>query len=138
MNSSIVFTGGGTAGHVTPNLPLIDVLRQEGWQIDYIGSKDGVEKNMISALNIPYHAVSSGKLRRYFSWQNFLDPLKILLGIVQSYCLLRKLKPRLFFQRWFCCFSSCCGGLVKPYTCYCPRIRYESWTCQSVKFPFCR
>lgn len=99
MNSSIVFSGGGTAGHVTPNLPLIEVLRQDGWQIDYIGSKDGVEKDMISALNIPYHAVSSGKLRRYFSWQNFLDPFKILLGIVQSYCLLRKLKTEIVFSK---------------------------------------
>lgn len=99
MNPRIVFTGGGTAGHVTPNLALIDVLQQEGWQIDYIGSEDGVENRMISALAIPYHAVSSGKLRRYFSWQNFLDPLKIIWGIGQSFCLLRRLKPEVVFSK---------------------------------------
>lgn len=99
MNPHIVFTGGGTAGHVTPNLALIEVLQHDGWQIDYIGSKDGVEKGMISALNIPYHAVSSGKLRRYFSWKNFLDPLKIFLGIAQAYRLLRKLKADVVFSK---------------------------------------
>jgi UDP-N-acetylglucosamine--N-acetylmuramyl-(pentapeptide) pyrophosphoryl-undecaprenol N-acetylglucosamine transferase len=95
----IIFTGGGTAGHVIPNLPLIEVLQQDGWRVHYIGSKDGVEKGIISALNIPYHAVSSGKLRRYFSWQNFLAPLKIFLGIVQSYCLLRQLKTEIVFSK---------------------------------------
>lgn len=99
MNSRIVFTGGGTAGHVTPNLALINLLQKEDWRIDYIGSHDGVEKGMISSLNIPYHAISSGKLRRYFSWQNFLDPLKIFLGIGQAYRLLRKLKTNVVFSK---------------------------------------
>ena len=99
MNPRIVFTGGGTAGHVTPNLALIEVLQRDGWQIDYIGSENGVEKGMINALAIPYHAVSSGKLRRYFSWKNFLDPLKIVLGIGQAYRLLRKLKADVVFSK---------------------------------------
>lgn len=99
MNSKIVFTGGGTAGHVTPNIALIDELQAQGWQIDYVGSPDGVEKDMITAINIPYHTVSSGKLRRYFSWKNFLDPLKILLGIGQAYKLMRKLKPDVVFSK---------------------------------------
>ncbi|KTD18922.1 undecaprenyldiphospho-muramoylpentapeptide beta-N-acetylglucosaminyltransferase [Legionella jordanis] len=99
MNPHIVFTGGGTAGHVTPNLALIDVLQDNGWQIDYIGSENGVEKDMICSLAIPYHAVSSGKLRRYFSWQNFIDPFRILLGIGQAYCLLKKIKPDLVFSK---------------------------------------
>ncbi|KTC81382.1 undecaprenyldiphospho-muramoylpentapeptide beta-N-acetylglucosaminyltransferase [Legionella brunensis] len=99
MNPRIVFTGGGTAGHVTPNLALIEILQNSGWKIDYIGSEDGVEKGMISALNIPYHAVHSGKLRRYFSWKNFLDPIKIFLGISQAYCLLRKLKTDIVFSK---------------------------------------
>ncbi|OCH97233.1 undecaprenyldiphospho-muramoylpentapeptide beta-N-acetylglucosaminyltransferase [Legionella jamestowniensis] len=99
MNPRIVFTGGGTAGHVTPNLALIEILQKNDWQIDYIGSEEGVEKGMISTLNIPYHAISSGKLRRYFSWQNFLDPLKIFGGVVQSYCLLRKLKADIVFSK---------------------------------------
>lgn len=99
MIRNIVLTGGGTAGHVTPNMALIDVLQQEGWHIDYVGSVDGVEKDMIGALGVPFHAVSSGKLRRYFSWKNALDPFKILWGIVQSYFLLRRLKPDVVFSK---------------------------------------
>jgi len=98
MAHKIVLTGGGTAGHVTPNIALIEALQHEGWQIDYIGS-DGIEKNMIQSLNIPFYAVASGKLRRYFSWKNFFDPLKIVLGILQSYFLLRKLKPDIVFSK---------------------------------------
>lgn len=99
MSPRIVFTGGGSAGHVTPNLALIEALEQDSWQIAYIGSKAGIEKGMVAALNIPYYAVSSGKLRRYFSWQNFLDPFKALLGIGQAYRLLRKLKTEVVFSK---------------------------------------
>ncbi len=99
MTPKIVFTGGGTAGHVTPNIALIDELRKEGWQIDYIGSADGVEKAMIASINIPYHEVSSGKLRRYFSWKNFFDPLKIVLGITKAYRVLHKLNPDVVFSK---------------------------------------
>ena len=95
----ILFTGGGTAGHVTPNMALIDVFQREGWQVDYVGSADGVEKGMMTALHIPYHVVSSGKLRRYFSWKNFFDPLKIIVGIGQSYRLLHKIKPDVVFSK---------------------------------------
>lgn len=99
MSPKIVFTGGGTAGHVTPNIALIDELLRAGWLINYIGSPDGVEKSMITQISIPYHEVSSGKLRRYFSWKNFLDPFKILLGIGQSYRLLKKLNPDVVFSK---------------------------------------
>lgn len=99
MNKKIVLTGGGTAGHVNPNIALIETLQQRGWQVEYVGSKDGIEKEMISAIHIPYHAVSSGKLRRYFSWQNFQDPLKIFLGIIQSWRLLQRLKPDVVFSK---------------------------------------
>ena len=99
MSPSIVLTGGGTAGHVAPNMALIDELSREGWQIAYIGSANGVEKNMITAINIPFYGVSSGKLRRYFSWKNFFDPFKIMLGIVQSYVVLRKISPDLVFSK---------------------------------------
>ncbi|KTC76088.1 undecaprenyldiphospho-muramoylpentapeptide beta-N- acetylglucosaminyltransferase [Legionella birminghamensis] len=99
MSQRIVLTGGGTAGHVTPNLALIEVLKEENWQIDYIGSKNGVEEKMIKAVNVPFHAISSGKLRRYFSWQNFLDPFLILKGIVQSFCLLKRLQTEVVFSK---------------------------------------
>lgn len=99
MKPRIVFTGGGTAGHVTPNLALIDALKREGWQVDYIGSKASIEEGVIQAINIPFHAISSGKLRRYFSWKNFLDPFKILLGVFQSFRMLRKLQADIVFSK---------------------------------------
>lgn len=123
MSPCIVFTGGGTAGHVTPNLALIAELTQntltlsvphpkgsEGSQsnaytkyqnirIEYIGSKDGMEKELVKSANISYHGISSGKLRRYFSWQNFLDPVKILYGIFQAYFLLNKLKADVVYSK---------------------------------------
>lgn len=73
MKPSIVFTGGGTAGHVTPNVALINEFRQEGWNINYVGSENGIEKVMIQNLGIPFHAISSGKFRRYFSLRNLLQ-----------------------------------------------------------------
>lgn len=97
--NTIVFTGGGTAGHVTPNMAIIAELRKKNWHIEYIGSAFGVEKNMIEAIGISYHSVHCGKLRRYFSWKNCYDPINILLGIIQSYFLLRRLKPVVVFSK---------------------------------------
>lgn len=99
MNTRIVFTGGGTAGHVTPNLALIEAVQDEGWQVDYIGSRNGIEERMIKAISVPFHAISSGKLRRYFSWQNFLDPFRIVWGIAQSFVLLRRLQADIVFSK---------------------------------------
>ena len=99
MSHTIVFTGGGTAGHVTPNIELIRIFQQDGWSIHYIGSEQGVEKDMMTRLSIPYHAVSTGKLRRYFSLQNCFDPFKIVYGFWQAYHLLRQLKPEVVFSK---------------------------------------
>ena len=99
MRKKIVFTGGGTAGHVTPNTPLMESLAQSGWQVEYMGSAKGVEKAMMNAKEIPFHAVNNGKLRRYFSWQTFVDPFRILIGILQAYRILRKLKPDVVFSK---------------------------------------
>ena len=99
MKKKIVFTGGGTAGHVTPNIALIEAMQAQDWIVDYIGSKDGVEKDMIGSMNIPYHAVRCGKLRRYFSWKNYSDPINMLLGIIQAYWLLRNIKPNIVFSK---------------------------------------
>ncbi|MCH9757315.1 MAG: undecaprenyldiphospho-muramoylpentapeptide beta-N-acetylglucosaminyltransferase [Gammaproteobacteria bacterium] len=98
MKPTLVFTGGGTAGHVTPNLALMDALASR-FEIAYIGSKKGVEHQIIASKKIPYHAVRSGKLRRYFSWQNICDPFNLMIGIFQSACLLRRLKPKLVFSK---------------------------------------
>ena len=99
----IVLTGGGTAGHVSPNLALIPRLLQAGYEVDYIGTEKGIEREMIARVpQVHYHAVKSGKLRRYFSWQNFTDPFRVLAGAVQSARLMGKLKPDVVCSKgWF-------------------------------------
>ena len=79
----IVLTGGGTAGHVTPNIALIPALKEAGYQISYIGSYDGIEKKLIEELGIPYYGISSGKLRRYFDVKNFTDPFRVLKAFMR-------------------------------------------------------
>nr|WP_307991920.1 undecaprenyldiphospho-muramoylpentapeptide beta-N-acetylglucosaminyltransferase [uncultured Niameybacter sp.] len=96
---TIVLTGGGTAGHVTPNIALIPSLQEEGWNIQYIGSKKGIEKELIEKTNIPYHGISSGKLRRYMSVENLKDPFKVVKGLFEAYSLLRKIKPNVVFSK---------------------------------------
>lgn len=95
----IVLTGGGTAGHVTPNLALIEAMDLLGWRIDYIGSETGIEHQMIEREGIPYHAISTGKLRRYWTWKNLWAPFQVLKGIVQAFQILRKIKPNLVFSK---------------------------------------
>ena len=95
----IVLTGGGTAGHVTPNIALIPGLQELGYSISYIGSRDGIEKKLIEDLNIPYYAISSGKLRRYFNPRNFSDPFRVLKGIREARKLLKELKPNIIFSK---------------------------------------
>ena len=95
----IVLTGGGTAGHVTPNLALIPVLKEHGYEIQYIGSYHGIEKELIEKEGIPYTGISSGKLRRYFSFKNFSDPFRILKGYSQARHFLKKEKPDVIFSK---------------------------------------
>ena len=99
LSKSIVFTGGGSAGHVTPNIPIIQQCLDKAWQVAYIGTGSGIEKKIIGRLPIPFYAISTGKLRRYFSWQNFVDPFKTLFGIIQCYFLLKKIKPDVVFSK---------------------------------------
>jgi UDP-N-acetylglucosamine--N-acetylmuramyl-(pentapeptide) pyrophosphoryl-undecaprenol N-acetylglucosamine transferase len=95
----IILTGGGTAGHVTPNVALIPKLQREGWKIYYIGSYNGIEKKIIEELNIPYYGISSGKLRRYFDVKNFTDPLRVTKGYFQAVKLIKKIKPSVIFSK---------------------------------------
>ena len=96
----IVLTGGGTAGHVSPNLALIPHLKAAGYDISYIGTEKGIEHEMIAKVpGIHYYAVKSGKLRRYFSWQNFTDPFRVIAGAFQSAHLMGKLKPDVVFSK---------------------------------------
>ncbi|MCI8484168.1 MAG: undecaprenyldiphospho-muramoylpentapeptide beta-N-acetylglucosaminyltransferase [Lachnospiraceae bacterium] len=95
----IVLTGGGTAGHVTPNIALLPRLKELGYDIRYIGSYDGIEKKLIEQCGIPYYGISSGKLRRYFDWKNFSDPFKVIKGYGQARALLKKLNPDIVFSK---------------------------------------
>lgn len=95
----IILTGGGTAGHVTPNIALLDRLKEEGFEISYIGSKDGIEKQLIENLGIPYYGISSGKLRRYFSWKNFTDPFRVIKGGREAKRIMKQVKPDIVFSK---------------------------------------
>lgn len=119
----IILTGGGTAGHVTPNIALLPRLKELGYDIHYIGSYTGIEKELIEQFRIPYHGISSGKLRRYFSMQNFTDPFRVLKGFSEANKLIKALKPDVIFSK---------GGFVSvPVVmagkkCHVPTIIHES------------
>ena len=124
MAKRIVLTGGGTAGHVTPHLSLIPRLREMGYEIHYIGTENGIERQMMERFpDITYHAVKSGKLRRYFSLQNFTDPFRVIWGALQSVGLMLKLRPDVVFSK---------GGFVSvpvvagAWLCRVPAVCHES------------
>lgn len=95
----IILTGGGTAGHVTPNIALIPKLRELGFEILYIGSYQGMEKTLIEHAGIPYRGISSGKLRRYFDLKNFTDPFRVLKGFGEASHILSEFKPDIVFSK---------------------------------------
>lgn len=119
----IVMTGGGTAGHVTPNIALMPALKDARYEISYIGSYEGMERGLIEAQKIPYYGISSGKLRRYFDVKNFSDPFKVLKGYRQAVKLMKQLKPNIVFSK---------GGFVSvpvvlaAKRCHIPAIIHES------------
>jgi UDP-N-acetylglucosamine--N-acetylmuramyl-(pentapeptide) pyrophosphoryl-undecaprenol N-acetylglucosamine transferase len=96
---TIVFTGGGSAGHVTPNIAIINELDKQKYDIKYIGSKKGIEKELIEKLNAPYFAISSGKLRRYIDIENVKDIFRVLKGCLEARKILKKLRPSLVFSK---------------------------------------
>lgn len=99
MSKKIVLTGGGTAGHVTPNIALIPYLKERGFEIEYMGSYDGIEKKLIEKEGIPYTGIDSGKLRRYASVQNLKDPHHILHGIREARHYMKKNRPDVVFSK---------------------------------------
>lgn len=100
VNKRIIFTGGGSAGHVTVNIALIPAFLQEGWDVQYIGSEKGIEKQLISELDgVRYTSISTGKLRRYFDWNNLTDPFKVGKGVYEAYKIIRKQKPAVIFSK---------------------------------------
>ncbi len=95
----IILTGGGTAGHVTPNLALLPGLREAGFEIRYIGSHAGMERELVEAAGIPYDGISTGKLRRYFDLKNFTDPFRVVKGFFDARKILKKYRPDVVFSK---------------------------------------
>ncbi len=95
----IILTGGGTSGHVTPNVALIPVLKREGFEVHYIGTKTGIEKGLIEKEGIPYYCINAGKLRRYFDFKNLTDIFRVLDGFRQAMSVIRKVRPDIIFSK---------------------------------------
>jgi len=95
FDMKILFSGGGTLGSVSPLIAIFQEIqsRYDDSEFVWIGTNFGPEYELVKNYQIPYHPISSGKLRRYFSWKNLYDPWKIFAGFIQSYFLLRKEKP---------------------------------------------
>lgn len=108
MSKKIILTGGGTAGHVTPNLALIPKLESKGYEILYIGSYTGIEKKLIEEAGVKYVGISSGKLRRYFDVKNFTDPFRVMKGYFQAKKIIKDFKPDVLFSK---------GGFVSVPVC---------------------
>jgi UDP-N-acetylglucosamine--N-acetylmuramyl-(pentapeptide) pyrophosphoryl-undecaprenol N-acetylglucosamine transferase len=111
---TIVFTGGGTAGHVMPNLALVPTLRARGWKMHYLGSATGPERALAEAAGLPFHEISTGKLRRYFSWRNLTDPARVIKGAFDALRHLGRLKPDVVFSK---------GGFVSVPVVYAAALR---------------
>ncbi|WP_234119512.1 undecaprenyldiphospho-muramoylpentapeptide beta-N-acetylglucosaminyltransferase [Clostridium hydrogenum] len=134
----IVMTGGGSAGHVTPNLALVPNLEKMGYDIAYIGTKDGIERSIIEAEKIKYYIISSGKLRRYIDIKNFTDPFKVIKGVFQAIAILKREKPNVVFSK---------GGFVSvpvviaAHLCKIPVIAHESditpGLANKISVPYC-
>lgn len=95
----IVLTGGGTAGHVTPNIALLPHLKEAGYDISYIGSYDGIEKKLISDFDIPYYGIATGKFRRYLDVKNLTDPFRVIKGFGEARKYLKKIQPDVIFSK---------------------------------------
>lgn len=95
----VAFTGGGSAGHVTPNIALIEQLLAQGDEVHYFGTAQGIEHELIAPLKIPYHTVSSERLRRYFDWRNFLTPFKVIAGLLAAVTKVHQVKPDVLFSK---------------------------------------
>ena len=95
----IILTGGGTAGHVTPNIALLPSLKELGYDVLYVGSYNGMEKGLIEKEGIPYRGIATGKLRRYFDLKNFTDPFRVIKGFFEAKKIIREYKPDVVFSK---------------------------------------
>ncbi|MDD4761765.1 MAG: undecaprenyldiphospho-muramoylpentapeptide beta-N-acetylglucosaminyltransferase [Candidatus Pacebacteria bacterium] len=97
--SKIIFTGGGTGGHVIPNIPLIKKFKEMNWEVFYIGSKNSFEEKIAFSLGIIFFSIRTGKLRRYFSLKNVTDFFLVIKGIFQALIIMRKINPSVIFSK---------------------------------------
>lgn len=111
----IVMTGGGSSGHVTPNIALFPYLKEAGYRISYIGTESGIEKDLIKREKIDYYSIKAGKLRRYISLKNITDFFDISAGLLKAASILKKIKPEIIFSK---------GGFVS-----CPVV-WAGWLCR--------
>ena len=119
----VVITGGGTAGHVVPALPVVEALLEAGSSVHFVGSTNGPEERLVAPLGIPFHGIQTGKLRRYFSFENFVDALRIPVGIVQAWRLLARIRPAVVFSKGgFVSFPVVVGAWLKAI----PVVAHES------------
>ncbi len=98
----IILTGGGTGGHLTPLVAVAERLRAKlstEADILYVGSGAEMEKQIMAEAGIPVKFVTSGKMRRYFSVQNFIDFFKVPIGFIQSLWILLRFMPDVIFSK---------------------------------------
>ena len=105
MSKRIAFTGGGTAGHVFPGLAVYralesELLRRE-WAADlyWIGGRRGMEGPLLKDHAVRFHGIPTGKLRRYFSLRNLIDPFKVVAGFFAALFLFLRERPDLLFSK---------------------------------------
>ena len=99
VSHTIVFTGGGTAGHVLPTKPVIERCKLRGDRVVFIGSKSGLERQLVEDWDVEFSEITAGKLRRYLSFENVIDAFRVPIGILQALFLLLKLKPDAVFSK---------------------------------------
>ena len=99
MQRKIVLTGGGTAGHITPNIALLPRLAENGYEVSYIGSYEGMEKRLIEDFDIPYYGIATGKFRRYFDLKNCTDPFRVIKGFAEARKILKQIQPDIVFSK---------------------------------------
>ena len=95
----IVLTGGGSAGHVTPNIALLPSLKEAGYEITYMGSYDGIEKRLIGDFDLPYVGIATGKFRRYLDLKNLTDPFRVIKGFSEARKFLKEYQPNVVFSK---------------------------------------